>query len=146
MSANSEDSGETARMHRLAWAFAGHQCDKCPNLVCWLNWQSKLVWWQQHYFAHTVRKPLQYQPGNPSSLFMHLSSLSAWRNFGFLAIPIERTDSDPGWSASSLGTRHFVCFVVPRSSCFSSSILKKTSGPKGNDRSPESNVPRSNLI
>ena len=26
--ANSEDSGETARMRRLAWAFTGHLCDK----------------------------------------------------------------------------------------------------------------------
>ena len=33
MCANSEGSGETARMHRLAWAFAGRLCDKYHNLM-----------------------------------------------------------------------------------------------------------------
>ena len=36
MCANSEDSGETARMRRLAWAFAGRLCDKYHNLMSWL--------------------------------------------------------------------------------------------------------------
>ena len=36
MCANSEGSGETARMHRLAWAFAGRLCDKYHNLMSWL--------------------------------------------------------------------------------------------------------------
>ena len=34
--ANSEGSGETARMRRLAWAFAGRLCDKYHNLMRWL--------------------------------------------------------------------------------------------------------------
>ena len=29
-------SGETARMHRLAWAFAGRLCDEYQNLMSWL--------------------------------------------------------------------------------------------------------------
>ena len=33
MCANSEGSGETARMRRLAWAFAGRLCDKYHNLM-----------------------------------------------------------------------------------------------------------------
>ena len=37
MCANSEGSGETARMHRLAWAFAGRLSDKYHNLVSWLK-------------------------------------------------------------------------------------------------------------
>ena len=37
MCANSEGSGETARMRRLAWAFAGRLCDKYHNLISWLN-------------------------------------------------------------------------------------------------------------
>ena len=36
MCANSEVSGETARMRRIAWAFAGRLCDKCHNLMSWL--------------------------------------------------------------------------------------------------------------
>ena len=34
--ANSDGSGETARMRRLAWAFAGRLCDKYHNLINWL--------------------------------------------------------------------------------------------------------------
>ena len=37
MFANSEGSDETARMRRLAWAFAGRLCDKYHNLMSWLN-------------------------------------------------------------------------------------------------------------
>ena len=36
MRANGEVSGETARMHRLASAFAGRLCDKYLNLMSWL--------------------------------------------------------------------------------------------------------------
>ena len=36
MCANSEGSGETARMRRLAWAFTDHLCDKYHNLMSWL--------------------------------------------------------------------------------------------------------------
>ena len=37
MYANSDGSGETARMRRLAWAFAGRLCDKYHNLMSWLK-------------------------------------------------------------------------------------------------------------
>ena len=37
MCANREGSGETARMRRLAWAFAGRLCDKYHNLMSWLK-------------------------------------------------------------------------------------------------------------
>ena len=36
MNANSEGSGRTARMRRLAWAFAGGLCDKYHKLMSWL--------------------------------------------------------------------------------------------------------------
>ena len=32
-----EGSGESARMHRLAGAFAGRLCDKYHNLMSWQN-------------------------------------------------------------------------------------------------------------
>ena len=38
MCANSEGSDETARMRRLAWAFAGRLCDKYHNLMSWLKY------------------------------------------------------------------------------------------------------------
>ena len=41
MCANSEGSGETARMRRLAWAFAGRLCDKYHNLMSWLKFMSE---------------------------------------------------------------------------------------------------------
>ena len=37
MCANSEGSGETAQMCRLAWAFAGCLCNKYHNLMSWLK-------------------------------------------------------------------------------------------------------------
>ena len=47
--ANSEGSGETARMRRLAWAFASRLCDKYHNLMSWLilkfTLTKKKVWW-----------------------------------------------------------------------------------------------------
>ena len=48
MCVNSEGSGETARMRRLTWAFAGHICDKYHNLhlhqrmVCQYTYQRTL--------------------------------------------------------------------------------------------------------
>ena len=38
MCANSEGSGEAARMRRLAWSFAGRICDKYQNLMSWLKY------------------------------------------------------------------------------------------------------------
>ena len=37
MCANSEGSSETVQMCRLVWAFTGHLCDKCHNLMSWLK-------------------------------------------------------------------------------------------------------------
>ena len=37
MCANSKGSGETVRMRRLAWAVAGHLCDKYHNLMSWIK-------------------------------------------------------------------------------------------------------------
>ena len=34
--ANSDHSGESVQMRRLAWAFAGRLCDKYHNLMSWL--------------------------------------------------------------------------------------------------------------
>ena len=36
MCANSEGSGETARLRRFAWAFTGRICDKYHSLMSWL--------------------------------------------------------------------------------------------------------------
>ena len=58
MWANSEGSGETAQMRRLAWAFAGRLCDKYHNRMSWLKSylvsQSRsqiLDWWTAHACA-----------------------------------------------------------------------------------------------
>ena len=45
MCANSEGSGETARMRRLAWAFAGRLCAKYYNLMSWLNCSLHISVW-----------------------------------------------------------------------------------------------------
>ena len=39
---NSEGSGETARMRRLAWSIAGRLCDKYHTLMSWLKWVNGL--------------------------------------------------------------------------------------------------------
>ena len=44
MCANSEGSGETAQMHRLAWTFTGRLCDKYHKLMSWLNYTLYMVW------------------------------------------------------------------------------------------------------
>ena len=52
MCAKSEGSGETARMRRLAWAFAVRLCDKYHNLMNWL----KLRWFLTNQHALTKRQ------------------------------------------------------------------------------------------
>ena len=44
MCANSQGYGKTARMHRLAGAFAGPTCGKCHNLRSWLKLLSLFFW------------------------------------------------------------------------------------------------------
>ena len=44
MCANSEGSGETAQMRRLAWAFTGRLCHKYHNLMSWLSYTLYMVW------------------------------------------------------------------------------------------------------
>ena len=54
MYANSEGSGETARMRRLAWAFAGRICDKYQNLMDWLiSWLTNAL---SHEHSHVQEK------------------------------------------------------------------------------------------
>ena len=36
--ADSEDSGQTGRMPRLIWVFAGHTCHFVGFVMSWLNW------------------------------------------------------------------------------------------------------------
>ena len=45
MCANSEGSGETARMRRRACAFPGRHCDKFNNLMSWIvySWMSTQI-------------------------------------------------------------------------------------------------------
>ena len=58
---NSEGSGKTAWMRRLAWAFACRWCDKYHNLMSWLNW-----WWLKLGFMPLL------------SIFIQLSNNSVW--------------------------------------------------------------------
>ena len=51
MCANSEGSGETARMRRLAWAFAGRLCDKHHNLM---NYHIFLTSWRFRRFSKSL--------------------------------------------------------------------------------------------
>ena len=59
--ANSEGSGETARMQRLAWSFPGRLCDKYHNLMSWLV--SSVATTFSSNFRHKLFQ-------NPSSGFM----------------------------------------------------------------------------
>ena len=52
MCANSEGSGESVRMRRLASAFAGRLCDKYHNLMSWLNFTVC------YHMSHVMRKPV----------------------------------------------------------------------------------------
>ena len=54
MSTNREGSGETARMRRLAWAFASRLCDKYHNLMSWLNLTANRCHWTQHERKPTI--------------------------------------------------------------------------------------------
>ena len=49
MCANSEDSDGTARMRRLARAFAGRLCDKYHNLMSWLKLYIGMIWCSKKY-------------------------------------------------------------------------------------------------
>ena len=55
MCANSEGSGETARMRRLTWTFSVRLCDKYHNLMSWLNWCLQVT-----YIPPQRQDPLQY--------------------------------------------------------------------------------------
>ena len=54
MWANSEGSGETARMRRFAWAFAGRLCDKYHNLMSWPNYN------QSPYPVHDIKSCIKW--------------------------------------------------------------------------------------
>ena len=49
---NSEGSGQTARMRRLAWAFAVRLCDKYHNVMSWLNY-----WFPSTVFSGYIHRP-----------------------------------------------------------------------------------------
>ena len=75
MCANSEGSGETAQMRRLAWAFAGRLCDKYHNPMSWLK-----LWIGTLLKSRTRRsgspEPSRYGTFHPpsSNAFAHPSS------------------------------------------------------------------------
>ena len=57
MCANSEGSGETVRMCRVAWAFAGRLCDKYHNRMSWLINECEHVGFMLDVsFGHTITK------------------------------------------------------------------------------------------
>ena len=58
MCANSEGSDKTAWMRKLAWALAGHLCDKYQNLKSWLNCTGPIVLLTGFHFnnAHLQKK------------------------------------------------------------------------------------------
>ena len=64
MCANSEGSGETARMCRLAWAFAGSLCDKYHILMSWLIWATS---WENLLMPYANNKDAD-QPAHPRRL------------------------------------------------------------------------------
>ena len=56
MCADSEGSGETARMRRLAWAFAGRLCYKYHNLMDRLNYCYSLIFdLNRRSYCHAAR-------------------------------------------------------------------------------------------
>ena len=65
MCANSEGSGDTARMRRLASAFADRLCDKYPNLMGWPKSQSVDI---QVDGQHSYRRPFTHVAKRSSSI------------------------------------------------------------------------------
>ena len=54
MCVNSKGSGETVRLRRLAWAFAGCLCNKYLNLMSWLNcFQWTFYRWSWCNYCHS---------------------------------------------------------------------------------------------
>ena len=83
MCTNSEGSGETARMRRLAWAFTDRLCDKYHNVRRWLNWLMKpnLCWspvgWAEgsRWAATCQNQQSDYAPSEDSDQPGHSPSL-----------------------------------------------------------------------
>ena len=78
MCANSEGSGETAWMRRLAWAFAGRLCDKYHNLMSWLSsvfYSSRCHWKGYGVLFMTL-------PGEHFCVFKtYCTNLMSWNRF-----------------------------------------------------------------
>ena len=77
MCASSEGSGETARMRRLAGAFAGRLCGKYHNLMSWLIWSFTISWRTNSRYGaldHSYRSHLY-------KLFWQKSQLLHWTIF-----------------------------------------------------------------
>ena len=64
MCANSDGSGETAWMGRLAWAFAGHLSDKYHNLMSWLKYEPHM---RKLFMPYANNKGAD-QPAHPRGL------------------------------------------------------------------------------
>ena len=81
MCVNSEGSGETAQMRRLAWAFAGRLYDKYHNLMMWLNYTECHIkgtgkWWRLLWDADAA----EYDIWSGSTLFGHINFFWKWNS------------------------------------------------------------------
>ena len=91
MCANSEGSGETARMRRLAWTFAGRLCHKYHNLMSWLyfndlgrisiicyiynsNWNSKFRPITSYRKLYVLKSNIHYREYASVSLYAAVTS------------------------------------------------------------------------
>ena len=80
MCANSEGSDESARMCRLAWAFAGRLCGKYHNLMTWLKYLLRFVYQAWLYRAGSCSdKP------HCSDAFSGLT-WQTWKHFIFVIV------------------------------------------------------------
>ena len=61
MCANSKGPGETARMRRLTWAFAGRLCDKSHNLMSWLSFIELQLCFQRIPFSDHINTSIKDQ-------------------------------------------------------------------------------------
>ena len=83
MCANSKDSGETAQMCRLTWAFAGRLCDKYHNLMSWLKYYIIMLAKFEHvgYLMKTLWQELSTKQWSTQNQFHKMKNRQAYDAF-----------------------------------------------------------------
>ena len=94
MCANSVGSGESARMHRFAWDFAGRLCDKYHNLMSWpkccpsgvfTHSVEKVTYCLNHAASADKKVPYKMLPTTCNKYFRGFDSV---HTYGYWACPV----------------------------------------------------------